>query len=320
MIPNDLNNFIYIAIIVAGTAAATLSIVMNAKVKDKSQQGLEIFFISMFIYIVSDFIAYYFMNVPVSSGAVFALITVSDIMAILTVCTWQYLLLVMADEKKKSAYTGMLIFSGVYAVFSQGISIAFGYYNNGSIEMTSEAARDLTEISSIIYGIFFMAMGIYCFVKITHKEKNMKRTVDIIFAITFLLYMVWIQYWDFTVWFNSRRSLADHYGVDLVLLIYVILSVVFCLYFMKQNPLKSDRTELSIEEAIERTAKTYMLSNREAEVLALVFEGKSNMDIADELFISENTVKRHVNSIFKKTGSKNRHELIFSMRNPGSEN
>lgn len=316
MLPNDLNNFIYIAIIIVGTIAVTLSIIMNAKVKDDGQRGLEFFFITMFIYVVSDFVAYYFMNETVRPEVVYTLITVSDIMSILTVCTWQYLLMIMAGVKKKTFYRVLWIFTAVYAVISEAISIVFGYYSQGSIEMTSVAARNIVEASSIVFGVFFIAMGIYTFVKIARKEKNLKKTVDIIFAITFLAYMAWLQYWDFTVWFNPTDSLKEQYGADPVLLIYVILSVLFCFYFMKQDPLKITQTELSIEEAIDRTAKTYMLSNREIEVLALVFEGKSNQDIADELFISENTVKRHVNSILKKTEAKNRHELIFNMRNP----
>ena len=43
--------------------------------------------------------------------------------------------------------------------------------------------------------------------------------------------------------------------------------------------------------------------------------GMSNMQIAAELSISENTVKRHVNSIFKKTETQSRHEIIFKIAN-----
>ena len=50
------------------------------------------------------------------------------------------------------------------------------------------------------------------------------------------------------------------------------------------------------------------LSQREVEVLRLVAAGKSNQDIANELFISIHTVVRHVSNIFSKTGSANRTE------------
>ena len=42
------------------------------------------------------------------------------------------------------------------------------------------------------------------------------------------------------------------------------------------------------------------LTNREMEVLRLIARGMSNSDIAEELFISENTVKGHVSNILSK--------------------
>jgi DNA-binding NarL/FixJ family response regulator len=41
----------------------------------------------------------------------------------------------------------------------------------------------------------------------------------------------------------------------------------------------------------------------------MVARGMKNRDIAAELNISENTVKRHLQSIFSKTGSRDRLEL-----------
>jgi DNA-binding NarL/FixJ family response regulator len=48
------------------------------------------------------------------------------------------------------------------------------------------------------------------------------------------------------------------------------------------------------------------LSTRELEVLRLLAAGKSNQQIADELVISLNTVRRHVSNVFDKTGIANR--------------
>ncbi|MGH9033840.1 MAG: LuxR C-terminal-related transcriptional regulator, partial [Acidimicrobiia bacterium] len=48
------------------------------------------------------------------------------------------------------------------------------------------------------------------------------------------------------------------------------------------------------------------LTGREVEVLGLVATGKTNRTIADELFISEKTVARHVSNIFTKLGVSSR--------------
>ena len=52
------------------------------------------------------------------------------------------------------------------------------------------------------------------------------------------------------------------------------------------------------------------LTPREAEVLRLIAAGQSNREIARTLFVSEATVKTHVNRIFAKTASRDRAQAI----------
>jgi len=52
------------------------------------------------------------------------------------------------------------------------------------------------------------------------------------------------------------------------------------------------------------------LTVREAEVLVLIADGLSNQEIAQRLFISEATVKSHVNSIFSKTEVRDRAQAV----------
>jgi NarL family two-component system response regulator LiaR len=59
------------------------------------------------------------------------------------------------------------------------------------------------------------------------------------------------------------------------------------------------------------------LSLREQDVLRLLATGRSNQQIADELVISLNTVRRHVSNIFDKTGAANRVEAATYARDHG---
>ncbi|MFC6883977.1 MULTISPECIES: response regulator transcription factor [Actinomadura] len=52
------------------------------------------------------------------------------------------------------------------------------------------------------------------------------------------------------------------------------------------------------------------LTRREAEVLALIAQGRSNSEIAGDLFISEATVKTHINNLFAKANLRDRAQAV----------
>ncbi|SBO08538.1 CsgBAC operon transcriptional regulatory protein [Vibrio mediterranei] len=57
------------------------------------------------------------------------------------------------------------------------------------------------------------------------------------------------------------------------------------------------------------------LTKREQQIIKLLGDGASNTEIADALFVSENTVKAHLHNAFKKIKVKNRLQALLWVKN-----
>jgi DNA-binding NarL/FixJ family response regulator len=66
-----------------------------------------------------------------------------------------------------------------------------------------------------------------------------------------------------------------------------------------------------VSKAEKRSTIKQNLSQRELEVLSLLTMGKSDHQIAEQLFITDVTVRAHINHILKKLFLKNRVELAL---------
>lgn len=183
----------------------------------------------------------------------------------------------------------------------------------------------LTLAGTLILTIPFYQKGI------THKELLYvfgRKGIETGFIQTFLLLFARLQ--------NDagyNRLLGD------IALCFRPLLYGFCLFILLAE--KSDQTQSAYMEnkPNEKTANTsekaaknpgnenhpekfilqdfvtaYGLTKRETEITRLILRGKSNAEIAGELFISETTVKKHVSNIFEKTCINRREELIIKVR------
>jgi len=82
--------------------------------------------------------------------------------------------------------------------------------------------------------------------------------------------------------------------------------------------LKASSTDINQDQSaatFESTQKISKLTKKERSVAELTVKGISNKDIADQLLMSERTVKAHLSSIYQKLSIKNRTELILNYKN-----
>jgi DNA-binding NarL/FixJ family response regulator len=75
------------------------------------------------------------------------------------------------------------------------------------------------------------------------------------------------------------------------------------------------RPPISLQPELEKQLSGLGISPREAEIIGLILRGFNNKEIGDKLFISLETVKKHISNIYRKLGIKNRLQLSYFIQN-----
>jgi DNA-binding CsgD family transcriptional regulator len=86
---------------------------------------------------------------------------------------------------------------------------------------------------------------------------------------------------------------------------------IFLIYYFLHYPLPAPAANDELTEAF---LTKYGITGREREIIQKVIEGKSNADIAQELFISLATVKTHLHNIYRKIDVDSRYDLLARVR------
>jgi DNA-binding CsgD family transcriptional regulator len=92
-------------------------------------------------------------------------------------------------------------------------------------------------------------------------------------------------------------------------------------FFISENPgpfvsIFIIEEKISNKLEMNKIRQLYGLTRRETDVLRRLLDGLKNIEIADDLQISEQTVKDHLSNIYMKIGVENRFELIRFLMAP----
>lgn len=104
-----------------------------------------------------------------------------------------------------------------------------------------------------------------------------------------------------------------HGSFDATTLVHTVRSAAMGAGAFSHQALAAIRgTALREDPEVERRRRQqqFDLSDRQGELMELIAQGKTNAEIAGELFLAEKTVKNHVNAIFGKLVVTNRSEAI----------
>ena len=122
--------------------------------------------------------------------------------------------------------------------------------------------------------------------------------------------------WQFI---KSVPSLLFHFAywsvyVGLYFLLFYFFSDLALIILLKSYLKRNANEFTNLTDSLEDLYQKYGISKREKQIITEICRGKTNQEIADELFISLQTVKDHTYNIFRKVNVRNRVQLtqVFS--------
>lgn len=131
----------------------------------------------------------------------------------------------------------------------------------------------------------------------------MRRTI-LLFASLIVALLVLFQLGKYSLVMNSA---ASEWIMAVVAILFFAIGVVINRRTRKKETLDSGTAD---PEHLNKLG----ISKREYEVLLLIADGCSNKEIADQLFVTESTIKTHVSNILVKLDAKRRTEALVRAR------
>lgn len=110
-------------------------------------------------------------------------------------------------------------------------------------------------------------------------------------------------------WWNYRLMIHE-----ITMEIYIAVIATFCTALGIWAGLKLTGGQADLKNEVLADHQDYDISQREYQVLGLMAKGYSNSEIADELFISINTVKTHTSNLYSKLNANRRTQAINEAR------
>ena len=109
---------------------------------------------------------------------------------------------------------------------------------------------------------------------------------------------------------QTAVTLTEESGFLFSSIPYALYGIFLIAYFLRY-PVPAP---LAMDALPESFLTKYGITDREREIILKVVQGKSNADIAGELFISLATVKTHLHNIYRKINVESRYDLLARVR------
>jgi len=121
-------------------------------------------------------------------------------------------------------------------------------------------------------------------------------------------------------WIEYSLLIKDHamelYG-GFVAVVFTVLGIWLGLKLTRKKEVVVIKEVAPVFRLDENKLKELGISKREYEILTLIAEGHSNQEIAEKLFISQNTIKTHSSNLFSKLDASRRTQAVQKAKTLG---
>lgn len=122
------------------------------------------------------------------------------------------------------------------------------------------------------------------------------------------LFILFIPFFYFEDAFNYH-FLIFKIALSAIHFFYFLFNFILLVFILKY--IFRWENSLAAEEIPENFLVKYGITAREKEIIALIKKGKTNKQIARDLYIAAMTVKNHIHNIYQKTSAEGKIELIY---------
>lgn len=170
----------------------------------------------------------------------------------------------------------------------------------------------ITEIAGALTVIAQLAIILFLFFASKSIAEKQKRSAVRIFALLFLTGFLLYVMFSYSLLFTRMTWIVQ--AVPLLYFLVPLPPLVFSWRFLGAYYLEHPLLPASGDN-LNRFAAAQHLTGRELEIVRMLLNGKSNNEIAEELYLSPHTVRNHLANIYKKIKVKNKLQLSYLVRN-----
>ena len=310
----------YILCIAGIVAGITCGVLSRMHGRTQLNRAAVLFLAGLFVICFYD-MAIYYCNYVIGILSSMEVMRIGNCLISVTMFFWIGLQKQILDREAlhfidKTVQKYMLVYAGVWLVLTIAMPVDYFYTVKWLLLVTDVLLIVGFLSSSIAHSIYTSVAGL----------KN--TTAYMLISTAMLMWNYFSYFWgEASVYWGNSRFIRE--PLDLTIIFWLIISVMTAMFvyrkcfkptFLKDiSPHEGERQSTltnsipahgDFQERIREVAEQYNLTKRERELVELIYQGKSNKDIAEELFLSESTVKTHIYNIFRKMNVKNRIEVI----------